>query len=166
MSPSEEGLPPAELCTCESMGGRFGGHRDECPWQVAYQAQAAAEMADAVESGYESYRDRRERNYLAEQARRAGLLEGKGGEGPETEVLESGEAWNTTLHEVVVRFRWSEVSRFTEGAMESIEMVDQDPIGTAIDAYLEPHFDTDSFEVLSKSHTVEHEDEEEDGEGP
>ena len=120
----------------------------------------------------EFYHERRDRNYLADQARRAGLLkDGKGGEGTETEaeyaaVLDRDDevldapAWNTTLHEVVVRFRWSEVSRYTEGAMESIEMVDADPVGTAIDAYLEPHYDTDTFEVLTKKHRVEHEDEE------
>ena len=30
-------------CACDSMGGRFGAHRPECPWQVAYEAQLAAE---------------------------------------------------------------------------------------------------------------------------
>lgn len=40
-------MPDAEsdvpACDCESMGGRFGSHRPECPWQVAFEAQLAAE---------------------------------------------------------------------------------------------------------------------------
>lgn len=32
-------------CDCESMGGRFGAHRPECPWQVAFEAQLADEQA-------------------------------------------------------------------------------------------------------------------------
>ena len=155
MSESESGLPPTSLCDCESMGGRFGGHREECPWQVALQAQAAVEME------YESYRDRRDRDYLAHQAHQAGLL----GKDQETEVLNredelaEPETWNTVVHEVVVKFRWSQVSRYGESAMESIEMVDADPIGTSFDAFLEPHFDSDSFEVVSKKHTVTYDDE-------
>lgn len=38
--PAENGLP---ACDCDSMGGRFGAHQPECPWQVAYEAQLAAE---------------------------------------------------------------------------------------------------------------------------
>lgn len=34
-------------CNCESMGGRFGAHRPECPWQVAFEEQLAAEVEDA-----------------------------------------------------------------------------------------------------------------------
>jgi len=105
---------------------------------------------------YESYRDRRDRDYLAHQAHQAGLL----GEDHQKTELAEPEAWNTVVHEVVVRFRWTQVSRYTEGAMESVEMVDADPIGTAFDAFLEPHFDTDTFEVISKKHTVTYEDEE------
>ena len=127
----------------------------------------------------EFYRDRRDRNYLADQARRAGLLkDGKGGEGTETEaeyaavldrddeVLDAAERgtppctrwWSGSggrRSRATPRARWSR-SRWS----------DADPVGTAIDAYLEPHYDTDTFEVLTKKHRVEHEDEEEDGEGP
>jgi hypothetical protein len=40
MPNAENGLPE---CNCDSMGGRFGSHRPECPWQVAYEAQLIAE---------------------------------------------------------------------------------------------------------------------------
>lgn len=33
----------APECNCDSMGGRFGAHRPECPWQIAFEAQLAAE---------------------------------------------------------------------------------------------------------------------------
>jgi hypothetical protein len=36
-------MPPTSLCTCESMGGRYGAHRSACPWQQAFEAQLAAE---------------------------------------------------------------------------------------------------------------------------
>jgi hypothetical protein len=74
------------------------------------------------------------------------------------EVLDEPRAWNQTYHEVVIRFRWSDVSGYTEGAMESIETVDGDPIGSAIDAYLQPMYEDDSFEVLSKTHRTEYDD--------
>jgi hypothetical protein len=76
----------------------------------------------------------------------------------EDELETTDDNWNTTYHEVTVVFRWSEISRFSESAMEFIEMVDEDPIGTAIDAYLEPHYDSDTFEVIAKAHRVEYED--------
>lgn len=30
-------------CDCDSMGGRFGAHHPECPWQIAFEEQARAE---------------------------------------------------------------------------------------------------------------------------
>jgi hypothetical protein len=35
-------------CNCESMGGRFGAHRPECPWQVAFDEQLATELREEV----------------------------------------------------------------------------------------------------------------------
>jgi hypothetical protein len=74
------------------------------------------------------------------------------------EVHDEASGWNQVYHEVVVRFRWSDVSHYTEGAMEAIETVDGDPIGTAIDAYLQPMYEDDSFEVIEKSHRTEYDD--------
>lgn len=110
---------------------------------------------------HESYMERRARQY-AEQEKRA--------KAPETEaeltevlnrddeVLDENESWNETFHEVTVTFKWSDISRYTEGAMESIETVDEDPIGTAVDAWLNPTYETDTFEVVSKTHRTEYED--------
>lgn len=42
----EDGMDPGKdvpACDCESMGGRFGSHRPECPWQIAFEAQLVAE---------------------------------------------------------------------------------------------------------------------------
>ena len=36
----------APECTCESMAGRFGAHRSECPWQIAFEEQLAREIRD------------------------------------------------------------------------------------------------------------------------
>jgi hypothetical protein len=42
--------------------------------------------------------------------------------------------------------------------MDDIEHVDDDTIGVAIDAYLEPKYDTDVFEVVDIKHRIEHDD--------
>jgi hypothetical protein len=43
-----ERMPPTSLCTCESMGGRYGAHRSACPWQQAFEEQLAAEERAAL----------------------------------------------------------------------------------------------------------------------
>jgi hypothetical protein len=62
------------------------------------------------------------------------------------------------FHDVTVRFRWSEIFKYGDGVMDDIEHIDDDTIGTAIDAYLEPRYDTDVFEVVDVKHRIEHDD--------
>ncbi len=62
------------------------------------------------------------------------------------------------FHDVTVRFRWSEIFKYGDGVMDDIEHVDDDTIGVAIDAYLEPKYDTDVFEVVDIKHRIEHDD--------
>lgn len=119
------------------------------------------------EEEHESYQDRRDRDYREAakhhkerldpdhqetQAEYAEILN------RDDEVLDTDEEWNETFFEVTVRFRWSQICRYTEGAMEAIEMVDEDPVGSAIDAHLEPHYDTDVTEVVSKTHRTAYTD--------
>lgn len=39
---------PSLECNCESMGGRFGAHRPQCPWQVAFEEEARREQEHLV----------------------------------------------------------------------------------------------------------------------
>jgi hypothetical protein len=54
-------------CDCESLGGRFGAHRAECPWQVAYEAQLAAESDAAALQRLRDLLDRTEADARAHQ---------------------------------------------------------------------------------------------------
>ena len=58
---------------------------------------------------------------------------------------------------VTAVYRWSEVAS-SEGLMEAIDMVKADPLGCAIDAHLEPRYETDVSEVLAFTHVVKYDD--------
>ncbi len=62
------------------------------------------------------------------------------------------------FHEVVVRFRWSEIFKYADGVMDENERIEDDTIGSAIDAYLEPRYDSDEFVVEEVTHRIEHDE--------
>lgn len=59
-------------------------------------------------------------------------------------------------NELTVVFKWSEIFRYADGVLEHMVSMDNDPIGYAIDAYLEPRYDHDESEVIKRSAVVEY----------
>ena len=60
------------------------------------------------------------------------------------------------FNELTVTFKWSEIFRYADGVQEHMVSMDGDPIGYAIDAYLEPRYDADENMVVKRVCRVEY----------
>lgn len=75
------------------------------------------------------------------------------------EYVRPGEepGYRFTLHfDIVIKAHWSEVFVYPDGVLDAKEGFEKDPVGYAIDAFLEPRYDDDVTEVVSMSTTVEY----------
>jgi hypothetical protein len=67
-----------------------------------------------------------------------------------------------TLHfDIEIKAHWSEMFIYPDGVLDAKQGFEDDPIGFAIDAFLEPRYDDDITEVVNLSTTVEYDPNEE-----
>jgi hypothetical protein len=71
-----------------------------------------------------------------------------------------------TLHfEITIKAHWSEMFLYPDGVLEAKESFENDPVGFAIDAFLEPRYDDDVTEVVEMSTWVEYDPDEDASSG-
>lgn len=67
-----------------------------------------------------------------------------------------------TLHfDITIKAHWSEEFRYPDGVLDAKQGFEDDPVGYAVDAWLEPRYDDDVTEVVSMTTTVEYDPNEE-----
>jgi hypothetical protein len=68
----------------------------------------------------------------------------------------------TLHHEVEIKMHWSEMYKYPDGVLDAKDGFEEDPVGFAVDAYLEPRYDDDVTEVVKAETWVEYHPEEDE----